>query len=171
MEIKTERLTLKPHSMEYLESTHRYASDLENTRFMFYLPNGTLEETEAFIRRSIDEWGKEKPEYYEFVILRGDTQVGGASMYILEDGSAELGWILDKRHWGRGYATEAARALLEWGRDSLGIRRFIAQCDSENTASWHMMERLGMRRVSLLGGRKNRSSDEERMELTYEIMV
>ena len=171
MQIKTERLTLEPTSMAYLESTHRYASDLENTRFMFYLPNDTLEETEAFIRRSVEEWGKERPAYYEFVILSGDAQIGGASMYMLEDGSAELGWILDKRHWGNGYATEAARALIEWGRDSLGIKRFIAQCDSENAASSRVMERLGMRRVSLLGGRKNRSSDEERMELTYEISV
>lgn len=171
MQIKTQRLTLEPTSMAYLESTHRYASDLENTRFMFYLPNDTLDETEAFIRRSVEEWGKERPAYYEFVILSGDAQIGGASMYMLEDGSAELGWILDKRHWGNGYATEAARALIEWGRDSLGIKRFIAQCDSENAASSRVMERLGMTRVSLLGGRKNRSSDEERMELTYEISV
>ena len=171
MEINTERLKLKPVSMEYLNSTHRYASDLENARFMFYLPNETLSETEAFIQRSIAEWGKEKPASYEFVILHGDRQIGGASMYRLEDGSAELGWILDKHYWGHGYATEAARALLEWGRDSLGIRRFIAQCDSENAASYHVMERLGMKRVSLLGGRKNRSSDEERMELTYEIIM
>ena len=171
MEIITERLRLEPLSLEYLHSTHRYASDLENTRFMFYLPKETLEETEAFIRAAMEEWEKARPAYYEFVILTGNTHIGGVTMYMLDDGSAELAWILDKRYWGHDYAGEAARALLEWGRDTLGIRRFIAQCDSENDASWRLMERLGMRRISLLGGRKNRSSDEERMELTYEITV
>ena len=97
--------------------------------------------------------------------------VGGVSLYMLEDGAAELAWILDKRYWHNGYATEAARALMGWGRDCLGVHRFIAMCDSENTPSWQLMERLGMYRISLCGGRKNRSSDEERLELTYEILA
>ena len=171
MEIRTERLVLKPLSMEYLHSTYRYKSDLENTRFMFYLPYETIGEAEDYIRRSMEEWKKERPAWYEFVVLKGEEEIGGGTIYMLEDGGGELAWILDKRYWGRGYAAETARALIGWGRETLGIRRFIAQCDSENEASWRLMERLGMRRVSLLGGRKNRSSDEERMELTYEINV
>ena len=44
-------------------------------------------------------------------------------------------------------------------------------CDSENAASYSLMERLGMRFVGRTGGRKNRSMDGERQELTYEIFV
>ena len=171
MRITTERLALEPISLQYLESTYAYASDLENTRFMFFLPHESIEETREFILRAMEERRRENPAFYEFVILDGEKHVGGVSLYMLGDGAAELAWILDKRYWNNGYATEAARALMAWGRDYLGVRRFIAMCDSENNPSWRLMERLGMHRISLCGGRKNRSSDEERQELTYEILV
>ena len=51
------------------------------------------------------------------------------------------------------------------------MHRFVAMCDSENERSRRLMERLGMRRVPGVGKRKNRSSDEERLELTYEIVL
>ena len=171
MTINTPRLTLRPVSLEYVESTHAYAGDLDNTRYMVFLPNARIEETERFIRDSMAEMAKDAPDYFEFVILSGGVQVGGASMFFLERrDEAELGWILDKRYWGNGYALEAARGVMAWAREKWGVRRFIAQCDAENDASWRLMERLGMRRVSCTGGRKNRASDEERQELTYEIV-
>ena len=171
MQITTTRLTLRPLTMDCLEATHAYASDREATRLMCFLPNDSIGETEAFIRDAEAEWAKERPSRYEFAILLGEVQLGGVTLFMLEDGSAELGWILDRRHLGRGYATEAARAVMGWARDDLGIRRFIAQCDAENDASRRVMERLGMRRISCTGGRKNRSSGEERMELTYEVAL
>lgn len=170
MLITTERLTIRPLTRDCLEATHAYASDIENTRYMCYLPNDTLQETLEFILRAEAEQAQEKPSFYEFAVFRGETQVGGISLFHLDaPDEAELGWILDRRYWGRGYAGEAARGLMDWARRELGIRRFIAQCDGENAASYRLMERLGMRRISVTGGRKNRSSDEERQELTYEI--
>ena len=71
-----------------------------------------------------------------------------------------------------GYALEAASAAVDYAREQLGARCVFAQCDSENEASYRLMERLGMRRVSCLGGRKNRSTgDMERFELTYEVEI
>ena len=61
MEIKTSRLILRPMSMEYLESTHKYASDQENTRYMLFLPNNTLEETIGYLGDAEEEWKKEAP--------------------------------------------------------------------------------------------------------------
>ena len=49
-------------------------------------------------------------------------------------------------HTGDGYATEAVRALLHICFEDLGLRRVTAACFAENTTSWHLMERLGMRR-------------------------
>ena len=72
---------------------------------------------------------------------------------------------------GRGYATEAARALLAWGRDTLGIRRFIAHCDAENLASQGVMKKLGMTLADATGTRKNRGSDEARREYLYELRL
>ena len=59
---------------------------------------------------------------------------------------AELGWALDPAYTGHGYATEAVRELLRFGFEDLGVRRIIASCFADNTASWRLMERVGMRR-------------------------
>ncbi len=168
--IQTERLALVPLTMAYLESTHRYASDAEHARYMMFLPNDSIAQTEAFIRTAEAERAKDAPAYWEFAILLDGVHIGGASLFRLDDPQgAELGWILDRHFEGHGYATEAARGVMAWGREKMGFTRFIAQCDAENAASARVMERLGMRLIERCGGRKNRSSEEEREELTYEI--
>ncbi|HCB06913.1 MAG TPA: GNAT family protein [Nocardioides sp.] len=59
---------------------------------------------------------------------------------------AEIGYVLDPTYAGQGYATEAACELLRICFEEVGVRRVIAQCFADNTASWRLMERLGMRR-------------------------
>lgn len=59
---------------------------------------------------------------------------------------AELGWVLDPAHQGRGLATEAVVALLRACFEDLGLRRVVANAFADNTASWRLMERVGMRR-------------------------
>ncbi len=172
VEILTPRLTLRPVDMSFLASTHAYASDPENTKYMMYLPYASLEETAAAIRFSEAEWKKAEPEQCDFAVLLNGTHIGGVTLYFLDNrAEAELGWVLNRAYWGRGYAGEAAGALIDFARDAWGIRRVIACCDSENVASRRVMEKLGMRRVRCAGGRKNRSSDEERMEFLYEKLL
>lgn len=171
MRITTERLALEPISLQYLESTYAYSSDLENTHLMMFLPYESIGEVEDYIHHSMEMWQSESPHHLEFVVLLGNAHIGGVTLYPMEDGSAELGWILDKRYWGHGYAREAVQAVMDYGHRERGIRRFFAMCDSENEASYRLMERLGMTRVPGTGARKNRSSDEERVEITYEIYV
>jgi RimJ/RimL family protein N-acetyltransferase len=59
---------------------------------------------------------------------------------------AELGWTLDPAYGGKGYATEAVRALIDIAFGRLGLRRLHADCFYDNEASWRLMERVGMRR-------------------------
>lgn len=59
---------------------------------------------------------------------------------------AELGWVLSPEHTGRGYATEAIRAVIDVCFGPLGLRRVHAGCFADNEPSWRLMERLGMRR-------------------------
>lgn len=59
---------------------------------------------------------------------------------------AELGWVLDPAYTGKGYATEAIRAVIDACFGSLGLRRVHAGCFADNEPSWRLMERLGMRR-------------------------
>ena len=173
MELHTPRLTLRPADTTYLHSTHAYAGDLENTRFMMFLPYASLEETAQMLREAEAEWQKPLPERYEFVILREGAHIGGITLYMQEDRSeAELGWVLHRDYWRRGYVTEAAQALMDFAREQLGVRRIFACCDSENVASYKTMEKLGMLLCKDDGVRTNRSmGEEERVELTYEILL
>ena len=170
VEIRTARLALRPAGPEYAAAVHRYASDREHTKYMVFLPNETFQETVDFLTRARGEWEKDDPQCFEFVILRAGEVIGGADVERCEDAeTAELGWILRPDCAGRGYACEAARGMMDWAEETLGIRSFIAHCDSENERSWRLMERLGMARAGVSGGRRNRGSEEERLEYTYEL--
>lgn len=173
MIIHTERLTLRPAGMAYIDSTYEYTSDIENTRFMTNLPNASREECAEYLRKADAEWAKPEPGYYEFAILMDGTHVGGVSLFPDEDdpSRAELGWIIHKHFWGMGIVTEAARAMVEFAVREKGVRHLIAHCDAENVGSWRVMEKLGMRRTGEWGGRKNRVSDENRTEYQYEMEV
>lgn len=177
--LATERLKIVPQSMKYLESTHEYASDRQNMRYMMFLPNDSIEDTKTFLANSEAEWRSENPRDFQCAILRDGEHIGGVSVTLSGDASsnserssmsAELGWCLKKSAQGKGYAQEAAAALILWTNKTLGVTRFIAHCDTENTPSWTTMEKLGMKRVGRAGGRRNKlAPEEEREEFTYQL--
>lgn len=172
MILTTERLTLVPLGTEHFETTHAYSSDIENTRFMMFLPNESREETLSFLRQCEEQWHSPDPDFFEFAIIHDKIHIGAVGIYRLKEaGEWELGWILDKRYHGKGYATEAAKAVIKCWRKQNDTSKFIAHCDSENISSARVMEKLGMTLVCVSGGRKNRSSDEERKELLYELNI
>ena len=164
----TERLVLKPMSTEYLVSTHEYASDSENCKYMLFLPNETIDETLEYLKDAEKEAEKDYPSYYEMAIFYNGVHVGAVSLYISDErDSAEMGWTLNKRYHGMGIATEAARALLQFAAEKLGIRRFVAHCDSENMASRRVMEKLGMTLEGEYSGRRNKLSTKESNESMF----
>ncbi|HEX9061076.1 MAG TPA: GNAT family N-acetyltransferase [Clostridia bacterium] len=58
----------------------------------------------------------------------------------------EIGYVFNPQYYGRGYATEACKRILQFGFEQVGAHRIIARCNPENTASWKLLERLSMRR-------------------------
>ena len=172
MEIHTNRLTLVPLSMEHLQTAYAYSSDPVLTKYMMFLPVDSLEETKKFIEDSQRELEKDVPGYYEFAVLLGDRHIGSVNLYFdTAPDIGELGWLFLPEYQGRGYATEAAKGLLEWGSTHLGIKHFIAHCDAENLASQGVMRKLGMVLTDDTGTRKNRGSEEVRREYAYELRL
>nr|WP_316617263.1 GNAT family N-acetyltransferase [uncultured Ruminococcus sp.] len=171
MKIKTERLTLVPISEAFLDSACAYAMNADNARLMVYLPKESRDEVRDFLRSAESEWQKPQPDICEFAVLRDGEHIGGMTMYFEGDYTrGELGWIIRRDCWGKGYAVEAAKGLMEHFRKTMGLDRFIAHCDSENTASKRVMEKLGMHYVETHGGRFNRLTEGERRECLYEII-
>jgi RimJ/RimL family protein N-acetyltransferase len=88
-----------------------------------------------------------------------------------DNAEGELGWIINKKYWGNGYAEEAAKEILNFAIKELKVRKFVAHCDSENISSFRVMKKIGMSLVSKSQGRRNKSSNEAREELMYTLEI
>lgn len=173
IEIRTERLLLVPYGMKYLDTAYEYTSDIENTKYMMFLPNDSIDEAKEYLTKCDEEWSKENPILYEFAIIFEGVHVGAVGIDILDDErtKAELGWSLNKKYWRKGITSEAAFAVVDYAIKEIGIKYFVAHCDSENVASYKLMEKLGMKLKDRYGGRKNKAMEGERIELEYEMYV
>lgn len=180
-QLETSRLLIVPTSMKNFESRARISSDIENTRFMMFLPK-TREETFDYIKICETQWESENQTLFEFDILLKEENnkfIGGISFELLDSNPdivkifgnnvADMGWILDKNFWNKGFVTEAANLIVDFVK-SLGVKMIFAQCDSENIGSWRVMEKIGMKRICDNGKRFNKSEPNiEKTEYTYAI--
>lgn len=174
------RTVLVPLGFDFFDRYFAYSSDVENTKLMCFLPCDRAE-CAAYLSEVERQWSlpPESQTLFEFAVLEKDSAetkekvlLGNISLEIIDSASmtAEFGWILSRKYWHQGYMGEAAFLVKNFAK-SLGIRKIIAHCDSENEPSYRLMERLGMRRISVCGGRKNKGSDEERQECLYEMQI
>jgi RimJ/RimL family protein N-acetyltransferase len=91
------------------------------------------------------------PKWFALVVeLKAEEKViGHVGIGVIKTGEhrhGTIGWLLGRKYQGQGFATEAARTLVTIGFDHLGLHRISARTGSDNICSWHLMERLGMRR-------------------------
>ena len=139
MQIETERLIIRPFRAEDEPALYEYLSDAEVVRYEPYHPMSMEEVRAEAVRRAEDKsfWA---------VCKKNGTLIGN---FYFDKGDLitwELGYVFNRRYWKQGYAYESAWALLDLAFREWDVRRVTAMCDPENTASWRLMERLGMRR-------------------------
>jgi ribosomal-protein-alanine N-acetyltransferase len=171
--IITERLHLRPFTLDDLVSTNEYAGDSENTKFMSTLPYKTINQTEKFIINAIMEWENETPQYYEFAVMFGDKHIGAVFLYDIneyEDGMCGIGWIIRNEYQGKGYATEAAKALSDFAFNILKIRKLVSHCDNRNEASISIMIKIGLSFDCDNGERYYEKNGEKARELMYSLV-
>jgi len=155
MELKTKRLILRPIQLGDEKAIHEYAGDKSIT-MMFFLPNETFEETCDFVRENAAQWESEDQTDFEFVIIYDGKIIGGCDADLSHSADrsyATLGWIINKNYRNRGFASEAAAALLDFAFENLNIEKVYAQCDTENPASYKVMLNIGMTCVNDKGTR------------------
>jgi len=147
MKLETERLILREYTSKDFDGVHQYGQDPDVLKYMLWGPN-TKEETRAFLESAILEGQAEPRTSYNLALIQKDigAMIGGISL-TLDRNSAEIGWILKKDAWGKGYATEAAKALIRNGFEVLSIQSIFATCDAENAASYHVIEKCGMKQT------------------------
>lgn len=140
MELKTERLTIRKFKSEDWQAVYEYTS---NPEVMRYIPEGVFKEETAkeFIRKNI-----ESADHFP-VFIDGDILIGHIGFHkYFGNHTYEIGWVFNPKFYNKGYASEAAYAVLRYAFEKLGLHRIIATCQPENPASYRVMEKIGMRR-------------------------
>lgn len=149
MTLETERLIIRPFRAEDGPGLYAYLSDENVVRFE---PYGVFTEEaahrEAAIRAENPCFGavclKERGGSND--LRRSTVLIGNVYLSEQEYGAWEIGYVFNANFWGKGYATEAMRTVLDDTFRNRGAHRVVAGCDPENTASWRLLERLGLRR-------------------------
>src|SRR5208282_5198740 len=147
--IETNRLLLREFRAADEHDMHEYASDPEVVRLMIWGPN-TLEATRAHLAdvlKEQEQWPR--PSVGLAIELKSEGCVIGAIELRMKDEknrAADIGYVLTRKYWGRGYMTEAVRAILDAAFRRLKLHRVVATCDPRNHASYRVMEKVGMRR-------------------------
>jgi RimJ/RimL family protein N-acetyltransferase len=138
--IETERLLLRRFMQDDWQDLHEYLSQEEVVKFEPY---------DVFTQdASRDEAARRSNDYrYWAVCLKACGKLVG-NVYISKQdfGTWELGYVFNKSYQKKGYATEAARALMDDAFRNKNARRIIAMCNPLNERSWKLLERLGFRR-------------------------
>lgn len=149
--VRTDRLVLRRATAADIDAMWAFRQLPEVGMWIGGAPD-TLEGHRARLRRMA-------PSLVAVVLPGAEERVIGDLMIKVEDAwaqaevvaaarnvQAEIGWSLDPRFQGHGYATEAVRAAIDLCFGPLGLRRVVANCFAANEPSWRLMERLGMRR-------------------------
>lgn len=138
--LETQRLVLRRFQAEDWADLHEYLSCEEVVK---YEPHDIFKEEDSkaeALRRASDQ------AFWAVCLQDTGKVIGNLYFQEQEFQTWELGYVFNREFQGRGYAAEACNKLLEYGFNTLQVRRVTAHCDPRNAPSWRLLERLKMRR-------------------------
>jgi ribosomal-protein-alanine N-acetyltransferase len=146
VELTTSRLHLRPFTAADHEAIHAVYSDPEVMRYVGHGAHRSMAETVRALRVYADVLAAHGYSFLAIVEREGGVVVGDAGLNPLggRGPDVELGYTVARAAWGRGYATEVGRALVEHAFTALRVSRVVAQVEPANAASRRVLEKLGM---------------------------
>lgn len=144
--IETPRLLLREVSMDDREVLHSYFSSITTSQSATWAPHTSKKQTRDKIVEMLKAY--KNNEIAHWAVTRKDTGqvigLGGFTVHTPAHNRARIGWWFDHRHWGKGYATEVAHGLIEYGMNVMGLNRIDADVRVDNIASARVLEKAGM---------------------------
>lgn len=143
--IETERLILRAVSLNDIDDMFEYASDEETVQEVTFPAHTSKEMTkesikEVFIKRP----EKGNPEAFAIVLKDSNKMIGTCDFFKgYGSDTFEMGYILNKNYWRKGYAFEAAQAVLNYAFNEFGVRKMMIRHLSENVKSEGLITKLG----------------------------
>jgi RimJ/RimL family protein N-acetyltransferase len=144
-EIETARLHLRPLTLQDLENLAQIYGDPEVMRYRLHPEPATRAQTQESLTQMIAHWQRYGFGRWATIEKATQTLIGHCGLEILTGTpEVEVNYLLDRPHWGKGLATEAAQKLVRYGFETLGRDRLVALAKPENYASRRVMEKIGM---------------------------
>jgi RimJ/RimL family protein N-acetyltransferase len=161
-------ISIRRLTLDDVESTFAYSSDFENTHYMLMVPHKTIDETRVFLEKCINAYESENPEYLSYAVDLDGVHIGEVFAYLSEK-EADIGWLIDKRYWGNGYASQAAKLLVGYLEVKLKRTDIVAYCDARNIPSQKVMQKIGMEFVGSNGIRTYEKEVSPYEEVKYQL--
>ncbi|HET7040124.1 MAG TPA: GNAT family N-acetyltransferase [Gemmatimonadales bacterium] len=146
--ISTERLVLRPFRLDDAPAVVRLAGDPRVADTTLNIPHPYPDgAAEQWVSGRAEEYAQGTAVTYAVSDRRTGELVGAIGLHLYPRfARAEMGYWIGVPYWNRGYGTEAARAMLRFGFETLGLHRIYAAHFARNPASGRVMEKVGMRR-------------------------
>ncbi|EON73019.1 GNAT family N-acetyltransferase [Lysinibacillus sphaericus] len=141
MFIKSQRILIREFEPHDWQAVYEYTSDMN---VMKYIPEGVFSEEDAknFVSKNMDD-----AKNFPVVLIDENILIGHMVFHpYFGEHTYEIGWVFNPKYYNKGYASEAAHALLNYGFKDMQLHRIIATCQPQNIPSYKVMEKIGMRK-------------------------
>lgn len=152
--LATERLVLRPFRMDDAASVAAMAGDEAVAAMTLLIPH-------PYVVRDATDWIATHEESFasgksaQFAITERASGALAGSIgieFVPRHAKAEIGYWVGREFWGRGFASEAGRAVVRWAFEERGVERVESFCFTNNAASARVLEKIGLRREGLARG-------------------
>ena len=143
--LATSELVLEPLVVAHAEDMFEVLSEPELYRYLDYPPPPSIEHLRGVYASVQTRMSPNASQLWLSWVVRlsGQLPIGYVQATVIPNETAWLGYILSRRYWGRGYATQATQAVLDHVASVYGVSRFLATVEAENQRSIRLLERLG----------------------------
>ena len=149
---ESERLVLRPMEPKDAPFMYAYCSDPEMVKHLPLNQTYTIADAERSVQGFMGMYAAHKSAPWGVTLKETGEHIGicGFENWNAQTDRAEIGFIIARHHWGKGFATEAARRVMCFGFEVMRLNRLEARTKAENEASKHVLARLGMTYEGLL---------------------
>ena len=151
-EISTDRLILRRMTMKDAQDIFEYSRDPEVARHVLWTAQKHISEAKEYVRYMTKRYRDDLPSSWGIIDKESGRLVGtiGYMAFSEENASVEIGYSLARWLWGKGLATEALRAVIDYTFEAMDINRIEAQHELTNPSSGRVMEKCGMKKEGIL---------------------
>lgn len=143
--LETNRVILRPLALEDAQDIfERWTSDDRVSKYVRWCTHSTVDETRGWLLMTQESLESDKVYDWGFCLKEEEYLFGsGGIFYNDEEKCFEVGYNIMHKYWNQGYTTEIVQAILEFAKNELGIKEFVAWYAKENPASGAVLKKCG----------------------------